>query len=207
MKKCILLLVSAMMALSLAACTPTPEKQQASADAQATAAAGGGSGEAGPEGGPEGGTPATTEAYKADTMELRNQGNEDLPEMAGVTVYRVNKTSDGLIQEMDSLETETLEAQGLFDLMASYGIFPDGVQLISYEQEEDKATLNLSQIGTDDAMETRLMVESLVNTFTENFELESGLILQENGEVFTIPEVEADEDGTMYYNAEYRKFQ
>ncbi len=203
MKKCILLLASAMMALSLAACTPTPDKQQASADAQTAAAAEGDNGEVGPEGG----IPATTEAYKADTMEVRNQGNEDLPQMAGVTVYRINKTGDGLIQEMDALETETLEAEGLFDLMASYGILPDGTELISYEQEEDKATLNVSQLGTDDAMATRLMVESLVNTFTENFELEGGLILQENGEVFTIPEVEADEDGTMYYNAEYRKFQ
>lgn len=200
MKKCILLLASAMMALSLAACTPTPEKQQASADAQTTAAAAEG------EGGPEGDVP-TTEAYKADTMELRNKGNEDLPKMAGVSIYRFNKTRDGLVQEMDSLESETLDAQSLLDLMASYEILPEGTELISYEQDGEMATLNLSQISaTDDAMETRLVVESLVNTFTENFELEAGLILQENGEVFTIPEVEAEDDGTMYYDTEYIKF-
>ena len=201
MKKCILLLVSAVMALSLAACTPTPEKEKAAADAQTTAGA------EGAEGGPEGLVAAPTETYKADIMEERNKGSENLPTLAGVSIYRYNKTRDGLVQEMDSLESETLEPQGVLDLMASYGALPEGTELISFEQDGDKATLNLNQISTsDDAMETRLVVESLVNTFTENFELEAGLILQENGEVYTIPEVEAEDDGTMYYDTEYIKF-
>lgn len=56
-------------------------------------------------------------------------------------------------------------------------------------------------------MRIRAVTESVVNTFTENFELESGLILQVNGEVFTLDAMEPDEDGTMYYNADYKKFE
>ena len=55
MKKCILLLAAVMMAMSLAACTPTPEKNAAQA------------------------TVPSSETIKADTMEERNKGNENLP--------------------------------------------------------------------------------------------------------------------------------
>ena len=54
-------------------------------------------------------------------------------------------------------------------------------------------------------MKIRCVTESVVNTFTENFELEGGLILQVNGEVFTLEAMQPEEDGTMYYNAQYRK--
>ncbi len=183
MRKFIILLLSAAAALSLAACTPTPQKQAETAT-----------------------MPPTTEAFKADTMEIRNSGNEDLPELATVSIYRVNKNRTGLIQEMDGLETEELDAQGIIDLMISgYGILEEDVELLGFEVNEGKGVLNLSLVTSEeDEMEIRLVVESLVNTFTENYELENGLILQENGEVYTVDSVEADEDGTMYYNDAYR---
>ncbi|MCI8949648.1 MAG: hypothetical protein HFG49_06325 [Lachnospiraceae bacterium] len=185
MKKFIVFLLSAAASLSLAACTPTPEKQGESSAAM----------------------PPTTEAFKADTMEIRNSGNEELPEMATVSVYRINKNRNGLVQEMESLETEELETEGVIQMLIQYEILEEGTELISFEQNDGKAVLNLSKITSqEDPMEIRLVVESLVNTFTENFELESGLILQENGQVYTIDSVEADEDGTMYYNADYRNF-
>lgn len=187
MKKCIMFLASAMMVLSLAACTPTPEKESASG--QAT-------------------MPPTTEAFKADTAEIRNQGNEDLPEMAAVSIYRVNKNRNGLVQEMDALETEELDAQAIVNLMIEYGSLEEGTEVVSFEESDDKAVLNLNQItSSDDAMEIRLAVEAIVNTFTENYELEGGLILQENGEVYTIDFVEAEADGAMYYDDVYRKFE
>ena len=68
-------------------------------------------------------------------MEERNKGSENLPTLAGVSIYRYNKTRDGLVQEMDSLESETLEPQGVLDLMASYGALPEATELISYEQD------------------------------------------------------------------------
>ncbi len=191
MKRCIMLLASAMMVLLLAACTPTTEKNQESQSQTETPA-----------------MPPTTEAVVADTPEKRNAGNENLPSLAAVSVYRVSKNGDGLVQEMDNLESEALVDQALVDLMIKYEILEEGTEIISFELDEDKGTLNLNQLtSSEDEMRIRAVTESVVNTFTENFELESGLILQINGEVFSLEAMEPDEDGTMYYNADYRKFE
>ncbi len=191
MKRCIMLLVSAMMVLLLAACTPTTEKNQESQSQTETPA-----------------MPPTTEAVVADTPEKRNAGNENLPSLAAVSVYRVSKNGDGLVQEMDNLESEELVDQALVDLMIKYEILEEGTEIISFELDEGKGTLNLNQLtSSEDEMRIRAVTESVVNTFTENFELESGLILQINGEVFSLEAMEPDEDGTMYYNADYRKFE
>ena len=191
MKRCIMLLVSAMMVLLLAACTPTTEKNQESQSQTETPA-----------------MPPTTEAVVADTPEKRNAGNENLPSLAAVSVYRVSKNGDGLVQEMDNLESEELVDQALVELMVKYEILEEGTEIISFELDEGKGTLNLNQLtSSEDEMRIRAVTESVVNTFTENFELESGLILQINGEVFSLEAMEPDEDGTMYYNADYRKFE
>lgn len=191
MKRCIMLLASAMMVLLLAACTPTTEKNQESQSQAETPA-----------------MPPTTEAVVADTPEKRNAGNENLPSLAAVSVYRVSKNGDGLVQEMDNLESEELVDQALVDLMIKYEILEEGTEIISFELDEDKGTLNLNQLtSSEDEMRIRAVTESVVNTFTENFELESGLILQINGEVFSLEAMQPDEDGTMYYNADYRKFE
>ena len=191
MKRCIMLLASAMMVLLLAACTPTTEKNQESQSQTETPA-----------------MPPTTEAVVADTPEKRNAGNENLPSLAAVSVYRVSKNGDGLVQEMDNLESEELVDQALVDLMIKYEILEEGTEIISFELDEGKGTLNLNQLtSSEDEMRIRAVTESVVNTFTENFELESGLILQINGEVFFLEAMEPDEDGTMYYNADYRKFE
>ncbi len=191
MKRCIMLLASAMMVLLLAACTPTTEKNQESQSQTETPA-----------------MPPTTEAVVADTPEKRNAGNENLPSLAAVSVYRISKNGDGLVQEMDNLESEELVDQALVDLMIKYEILEEGTEIISFELDEGKGTLNLNQLtSSEDEMRIRAVTESVVNTFTENFELESGLILQINGEVFSLEAMEPDEDGTMYYNADYRKFE
>ena len=191
MKRGIMLLVSAMMVLLLAACTPTTEKNQESQSQTETPA-----------------MPPTTEAVVADTPEKRNAGNENLPSLAAVSVYRISKNGDGLVQEMDNLESEELVDQALVDLMVKYEVLEEGTEISSFELDEGKGTLNLNQLtSSEDEMRIRAVTESVVNTFTENFELESGLILQINGEVFSLEAMEPDEDGTMYYNADYRKFE
>lgn len=187
MKKFIVCLLSAMMMVTLAACTPTKVDDQSQEETT---------------------MPPTTEAFKADTMEIRNKGNENLPEMATVSIYRISKNRIGLIQEMDGLETEELEAQGIIDLLITYEVLDEGTEVVSFEQTDDKAVLNLNKITSQtDAKDIRLVVESIVNTFTENYELEGGLILQENGAVYTIDSVPAEEDGSMFYNDEYRKLE
>lgn len=186
MKRCIMFLVSAMMMLLLAACTPTPEKNK---ETETPA------------------LPPTSEAVVADTMEKRNQGNENLPSMAAVSIYRFSKSGDGLVQEMESLETEEVVDQAIIDLMIDYGVLEEGTEILSFDLDGDKGVLNLNQLtSSEDEMVIRVVTESVVNTFTENFELESGLILQVNGEVFSLEAMEPEEDGTMYYNANYRKF-
>lgn len=181
MKKCILLLAAVMMVMSLAACTPTPEKNAAEA------------------------TMPTTQAIKADTMEERNKGNENLPVMATVSIYRLKKNGDGLLQELDALDTEELDAQGIVEKMIEYGVLAEGTEVVSFDEgTEGIGTLNLNQItDAEDDLQIRLVVQSIVNTFTENYELE-GLILQENGQVYTIDSIESEEDGTMYYDSDYR---
>ena len=182
MKKYMTLLAAVVAAVSLAACTPTTEKNASTA-----------------------GTP-TSEAFKADTMEERNKGNENLPVQAAISIYQINDDRSGLEQKMDSLETEDVEPQGLIDKMIEYGVLDEGTQVLSFENTDGKGVLNLNQITSqEDPFEIRLVVESIVNTFTENFELEGGLILQENGQVYTIDSVEADEDGTMYYEDVYKR--
>ena len=121
MKKCILLLAAVMMAMSLAACTPTPEKNAAQA------------------------TVPSSETIKADTMEERNKGNENLPVYATVAIYRIKKNGDGLLQEMESLETEELDAQAIIDLMIQYEILNEGTEIISFDEgTEGIGTLNLN---------------------------------------------------------------
>ena len=106
---------------------------------------------------------------------------------------------------MESLETEELDAQAIIDLMIQYEILNEGTEIISFDEgTEGIGTLNLNQItDAEDDLQIRLVVQSIVNTFTENYELE-GLILQENGEVYTIDSIESEEDGTMYYDSDYR---
>lgn len=181
MKKCILFLAAVMMVMSLAACTPTPQKNADQA------------------------TMPSTEAVRADTMEERNKGNENLPVYATVSIYCTNENGNGLVQEMDSLETEELDAQAIVDLMIQYGALTEGTEVVSFDEgTEGIGTLNLNQITDEEEdLPVRLTVQAIVNTFTENYELE-GLILQENGQVYTTGSIEAEEDGTMYYDSNYR---
>lgn len=180
MKKCILPFAAVMLALSLTACTPTSEKSAAEAT-------------------------ASSETVKADTMEERNKGNENLPVYASVAVYYINDDGTGLIQKLESVDKEEMDAQDVIDLMIEYDILEEGTEVIDFDEgTEGIGTLNLNQI-TDEEDDFRicLIVQSIVNGFTENYELD-GLILQENGEVYTIDSIESDEDGTMYYESGYR---
>lgn len=121
MKKYIMFVVSAMMVLLLAACTPTPEKNQESSQETQTPA-----------------MPPTTEAVVADTPEKRNKGNENLPSLAAVSVYRISKNGDGLVQEMDNLESEELVDQALIDLMVKYEVLEEGKRFSALNWKKTK---------------------------------------------------------------------
>ncbi|MFR1833803.1 MAG: GerMN domain-containing protein [Lachnospiraceae bacterium] len=183
MKKPILYIAAALMAISLAACTPTPEKQAETASAPA----------------------ANAESKSGDTLV---EGKVPGPEFDTISVYSINEDGSGLLQNMDSLEEMT--NQGLVDKLIEYGVLEEGTTIISLDVKEDDASgvVNLSAIPNYDGDEfmERATLEALVNTYIENYELEL-VKLQVNGEDVTSDFLEADENGYSTYFEDYEEFQ
>ncbi|MEY8338499.1 hypothetical protein AALB16_10850 [Lachnospiraceae bacterium 62-35] len=169
MKKITMGLLSVMTVLSLAACTPTPEKEAETAETFETMAAGG------------------AEDKVPDP---------DAPALFTISIYALDDNKTGLQQEMDGVET--LDAQSVIAKMIDYNILPEDTLVLGFyvpgEEEEDSSTeeaenneeaseginpgmfsnspevqtavLNLSQIPEENR---ELIIASIGNTFTENF--------------------------------------
>lgn len=180
MKKTIMYIAAALMAVSLAACTPTPQKEAETA--------------------------ATVESTKGGGQLV--EGKVPGPEEDTISVYSINEDGSGLLQNMDSLEE--LTNQGLVDKIIEYGVLEEGTTLISFEisQDEKKGVVNLSAIPSyeDDDFMNQATLEALVNTFIENYELEL-VKLQINGEDVQSELLEADEDGYSTYFEDFEDFQ
>ena len=112
MKKWLLGLLTAMMAVSLAACTPTTEKKQ---ETTTTAAA------------------AKQEQIEAQTTGGASDKVPD-PNVAPVAIISVYHKGDGdsLVQDMDSLDNDELDPQALVSKMTEYGIFTEGTQVLNF---------------------------------------------------------------------------
>lgn len=189
MKKITLGLLSAMAVLSLAACTPTPEKQAETAETFETQAPGG----------------------AEDKVPDPNA-----PTLSAISIYALNDDNTGLVQEMDGVET--LDAQSVLAKLIDYGVLPEdtlvlgfyipdenggaaeepaseeaasegedaeassedaeaesaeesvGPDVSSNTPEFSKAVLNISQLPEENR---DLILVSLGNTFTENFGIET----------------------------------
>ena len=194
MKKITLGLLSAMAVLSLAACTPTPEKQAETAETFETQAPGG----------------------AEDKIPDPNA-----PTLSTISIYALNDDNTGLVQEMDGVET--LDAQSVLAKLIDYGVLPEdtlvlgfyipdenggaaeepaseeaasegedaeassedaepegaeeesaeesvGPDVSSNTPEFSKAVLNISQLPEENR---DLILVSLGNTFTENFGIET----------------------------------
>ena len=194
MKKITLGLLSAMAVLSLAACTPTPEKQAETAETFETQAPGG----------------------AEDKVPDPNA-----PTLSTISIYALNDDNTGLVQEMDGVET--LDAQSVLAKLIDYGVLPEdtlvlgfyipdenggaaeepaseeaasegedaeassedaepegaeeesaeesvGPDVSSNTPEFSKAVLNISQLPEENR---DLILVSLGNTFTENFGIET----------------------------------
>ena len=104
MKKWLLGLMAAVMAASLAACTPTTQKQKETTKAAA-----------------ENSAPAVVSTTGGASDKVPD------PNVAPVAVISVYHKGDGdsLVQEMDSLDDDNLDAQALVDKMVEYGIFKE----------------------------------------------------------------------------------
>ena len=163
MKKWLLGLMAAVLAASLAACTPTTQKQKETTKAAA-----------------ENSAPAVVSTTGGASDKVPD------PNVAPVAVISVYHKGDGdsLVQEMDSLDDDNLDAQALVDKMVEYGIFKEGTEVLSFDKtgegENSKAVLNLNQAENNEGVsDTQFLVE-IGNTFIENFELTS-LKIQVNG--------------------------
>ncbi len=113
MKKWLIGVMAVMTAVSLAACTPTTEKQQN----QTTAA----------EGTQESMVPQST-GGASDKVPDPN-----VMPVAVISIY--HGTDNGLIQDMDSLDTEGLDAQLLVDKLIEYGVLTEGTEVLSFDVE------------------------------------------------------------------------
>lgn len=154
MKKWLLGLMAAVMAVSLAACTPTTEKKKEETTASA-----------------ENPGPAVvpTTGGAADKVPDPN-----IEPVAVISIY-CKGAGDSLVQEMDSLENDDLNAQALVDKMIEYGIFTEGTEVLSFdktgEEGNAKGVLNLNQAKNNEGVSDAQFLVEIGNTFVENFEL------------------------------------
>ncbi len=165
MKKWLLGMMAAVMAVSLAACTPTTGKQK------------------------EETTTVSAENPEPAVVPTTGGASDKVPDpnvepVAVISIYHKGD-GDSLVQEMDSLDDDDLNAQALVDRMIGYGVFTEGTEVISFdktgEEENAKGVLNLNQAKNNEGVtETQFLVE-IGNTFIENFEL-STLTVQINGQ-------------------------
>jgi hypothetical protein len=164
MKKWILGVMAVCMAVSLAACTPTTEKQRKQAA-------------------------AATEGQKPTSPQTTGGASDKVPDpdvmpVAIISIYHKGN-GDGLEQSMDSLDTEELDAQLLVSKMMEYNIFTDGTMVLSFsiegEGENSMGTLDLNQAEKGEEVSDAQFLVEIGNTFIENFELDK-LKVTVNGE-------------------------
>lgn len=188
MKKYLTFLMTALVMILMTACTPTTEKNKLQA----------GEGPAGQS------TAATTAGSIEEMVEDRNKGNENLPVFASVLIYHGNEDGTGLVQEMEGLEKEDMNEQDIIALLIGYGVLGEGTEILSFNVSGKEGVLDLNQITDEtDELEKRIVLESLVNTFVENYELDN-IQIKENGAVYTLDSVKS-QDGKMMFNDKYRE--
>lgn len=187
MKRWLTGMMAVMMAVSLAACTPTTEKQTKE---QTTAA----------------------QAAEEETMVPQTTGGaEDKvpdPNVKPVAVISIYHKGDGdsIVQEMDSLDTEGLDAQLLTDKLIEYGVLTEGTQVLSFdiqgEAEAAEGTLDLNQAESGEGVSDAMLLTEIGNTFTENFEL-AQLKLKVNGGNYAGDTVQQGDGDVLTYDEAY----
>lgn len=157
MKKAIMCFIGAMMILSLAACTPTTEKNK---------------------------TGRVKEMEASDNDYSKNP-DPTAPDLEVVSIYTVSEDGSKLEGTMDSVEE--LSAESLADLLVQYGVLEEGTEVIDYTAEgqpaseevgpgvvkdsdeesnsiaKEYATLDLSQLPEDE-----MFRKAVARTYLEN---------------------------------------
>lgn len=138
-----LLITSVMMAVALAACTPTSEKNKTERPA------------------PTGGIQETVDG----AAEKAKQVAED-PTLT-VCIYSIKEDKSGLKQNIDAIDGENMDAQLLMDKMAEIGVVEAGIKVDKFTQSGDKLELELSSL--EKASDKQIQI-AIANTFLQNFD-------------------------------------
>lgn len=100
--------------------------------------------------------------------------------MAIISVYSTNEDGSGLNQAMDAVDE--LTAQAVVDKLIEYAVLEEGTEVLSFDKAT--GTLDLSKVPEGTDKEKKLLLVSIGNTFTENFELNQ-LNLKVGGKDYT----------------------
>ena len=151
------LLVSAAMAFTMTACTPTannPLQQEAQSAAEA-----------------ERQTTPNGEIYETvdGAEEKLNMVITDEPSVM-VSVYTVNEKGTGLKQNMDAVDGEELTAEALLDMLIQYGTVEEGVSIEKFENKDGALTVQLTDLEKKD---DTMVLAAICNTFLQNFEADT----------------------------------
>jgi len=174
MKKAIMCFIGAMMVLSLAACTPTPEKHK---------------------------TGEVKQTEGTNAVDYKKNPDPTAPDLDVVSVYTVSADGSSLEGTMDSVDE--LSAESLADLLIQYGVLEEGTTVIDYKMEgqpsseevgpgivkipnveiesdaKEYGTLNLSKIPDDGKDE--MILHAIARTYLENMNVVY-ITIQVNGE-------------------------
>lgn len=157
MKKIMCILTSVVLAFSLAACTPTTEKNAKRSQ-----------------------PPAGAENQATVDGAAEKASNAEPITTTTVCIYSVKEDKSGLKQNMDAIDGTELDAQLLIDKMAELGVIEEGIKVLSFEQKKDVLTLDLSSLAKKNDAQVQT---AIANTFLQNYEADSAeLVLSVAGE-------------------------
>ena len=174
MKKLFMCLAGALLVLSLAACSPTQVKKESTAPNPQEVTTGGAS----------------------DKVPDPNVEPMDI-----VSIYSANEDATGLNQAMDAVDE--LTAQALVDKLIEYGVLEEGTEVLKFDVADGVGTLDLSKVPSSGTAGETLMLMSVGNTFTENFELEK-LKLLVDGKNYSSGHIEQSDDDYLQFKMEYK---
>ena len=199
MKKLVLCLAGAMMALSLAACGPTQVAEESKPKAAQV--------------NPEGVTPELIEKQNETTVDPKTLVDPDAPVMQTIMVYSVNEDGSGLVRSMADASEVTEDTE--IDALIESGDLEEGIYAETFDIEggekagpgvaasetgdgERIGILNFTELDAD---ADKLVLYAIANTFCDNFELDK-LEIQVAGQPY---ENSLITDGYLYYEDDYEK--
>lgn len=177
MKKLPILLLSMILAFALTACSSGGDS------------AGDGGNGASSETAPDGSVIETVDGAAEKAM---TDPNAEVSQI--VTIYHGDDGAAGVKQSLDGLDGDAVTAEGLVEKLVEYGVLDQGTEVLDFSIDGKTGTLDLSQIPQKSGTEEQIMLISIGNTFTENFELDQLKLLVGGGNYGS----QGDEDYLTY---------